>query len=77
MPVVRVVATYELKLFVAAVIESAELAGLVHLYFSHNEAYATGVVVGLATAVDLMVNFFDNFLAANFPFAFRDKVTVQ
>jgi len=76
-PEVRVVATYELKLFVAAVIESVELAGLVHLYFSHNETYATEEVVGLAAAVDLMVNFFDTFLAANFPFAFRDKVTVQ
>ena len=48
-PGVRVVATSELKLFVAAVIESEELAGLVHLYFSQREAYATAVVDGLVT----------------------------
>jgi len=45
--VLRVVATYELKLLVAAVIESKELAGLVHLYFSQRVAYATAVVDGL------------------------------
>ena len=49
MPEVRVVATYELKLVIAAVIESAELVGLVHLYFSQRVAYVTAVVDGLIT----------------------------